>query len=91
MLSQLEESMPADKARAVAMQQNWPNGAMLFDSNGVLLQANDRAARELRESGMTWQGVTFGMILPSFMPPPPCSILQPPVPDRLWSFSVTSA
>ncbi len=51
MLSQLEESMPADKARAVAMQQNWPNGAMLFDSNGVLLQANDRAARELRESG----------------------------------------
>ena len=56
MLSQLEESMPADKARAVAMQQNWPNGAMLFDSNGVLLQANDRAARELRESGMDMAG-----------------------------------
>ena len=51
MLSQLEESMPADKARAVAMQHHGPNGAMLFDSNGVLLQANDRAARELRESG----------------------------------------
>ncbi|KAK9868898.1 hypothetical protein WJX84_009064 [Apatococcus fuscideae] len=63
MLSQLEESMPADKARAVAMQHHGPNGAMLFDSNGVLLQANDRAARELRESGLPDAGVLLEDVL----------------------------
>ena len=51
---ELEENIPADMARAKAMQHFSPIHSFMFDAHGELLHANEIAARKLLTDGKVW-------------------------------------